>query len=90
MAIRQAAVTVEDEATALTAGGQYATGGRSVVVSNPSGGAGIFLGGPDVTAANGVPLAAAASITLPLGGGDRLFAVVSTGTKAVNVMECGA
>lgn len=56
----------------------------SVLVSSPS--ATIYVGGPNVTAANGIPVATDASLSVDLAGGDDLYAVASAGTPTVRVM----
>jgi hypothetical protein len=56
----------------------------SVLVSAPS--ATIFVGGPDVTAANGVAVTSSDTLSIDLLAGDSLFAIASTGTPTVRVM----
>lgn len=50
----------------------------------------IYVGGPDVTAATGRPVAAGSSYALDLTPGDRLFAVTASGSAEVSVLWAGA
>lgn len=56
-----------------------------VTVYNP-GAAPVFLGGPNVTLANGVALAPGATLSYPIVNGDVLYGVCSTATTTVNLM----
>ena len=56
----------------------------SALVSAPS--ADIYVGGPDVTTANGILVASGANLSVDLGPGDLLYAVASAGTPTVRVM----
>lgn len=62
----------------------------TVVVQNVSGGD-VFLGGSDVTTANGIRVAAGASFSLDLTFGDGLFAIQADtlATKEVRVLHTG-
>lgn len=81
MTVRSTAVTVTATATVLfdvTADDTSSTSptGAHVIVRNTSGTAKLFLGGPDVTAANGLEVAAGAqSPTLTLSRGDALYGI---------------
>lgn len=71
---------------------QIATGGNvtipeSVLVQNPVGAtATVYLGGADVTVANGVAVIAGASISVDMVA-DSLWAVVGTGTQEIRTLE---
>lgn len=54
----------------------YLTGGTA---------ADIYIGGSDVTAANGYPIGEGA-LTVLLGPGDDLYAIAGAGTPSINVM----
>lgn len=56
----------------------------SVLVSSPS--AEVYIGGADVTAANGVVLGTGATLSIDLAGGDSLYAIAGSGTPTVRVM----
>jgi len=70
---------------------QIATGLRakvndaaSVLVHDPT--ADVYLGGSDVTTADGVLVPAGESLSIDLGPGDMLYAIVASGTPTVKVM----
>lgn len=82
-------VTVQTTATLILDG----TSGSSVyeraaIVSVPSGGQTVFLGGPDVDATNGFPMAAGTSIELQVVN-EGLYGIVGASTQAVNVLRSG-
>jgi hypothetical protein len=78
--------------TVGTTAAQIATGGNvtipeSVLVQNPVGAtATVYLGGSDVTTANGVAVIAGASISVDMVA-DSLWAVVGTGTQEIRTLE---
>jgi hypothetical protein len=57
----------------------------TVVLSGGSA-ADIFIGGPDVTAANGYPVGQN-TLTLLLGPGDDLWAIAGSGTPTISVLS---
>jgi len=95
MAIATAAVTVATTATALATGG--AGGSVAQVYDHPTvitvkpatAGQGdlVFIGGADVTTANGLPLGGGISFDVP--AGEAFYAIVASGTVAVRVLEHG-
>jgi hypothetical protein len=62
--------------------------GQSTVVHN-RGAASVFVGGPDVTTANGFELAADGIFTADLHEGDDLYAVTASGTQPCDVLQAG-
>lgn len=88
MAIKTAVVTVATTATLLTpAPGSSRTAGFSVTVHNPAGQV-VYLGGSDVTTANGFILAV--STTSPiwtLEEDEQLYGIVAATTQAVRVLR---
>ncbi len=58
---------------------------RTVYVHN-SGGAKVYIGGSDVTTANGYHLANTESVEIFIPIRETLYAVVASGTNAVNVL----
>lgn len=89
MAVSAARPTVTTSPTPLTGGaeGDFLPG-RSAVISNP-GPAEVLLGGPDVTAGDGYPLAANSTCAADLARGDVIYAVVASGTQEVHVLQAG-
>lgn len=59
-----------------------------VYLSNGSGGS-IYLGGPNVSSANGASVAASATWTGFLFPGDQLYAVQNSGASTVGVLTTG-
>lgn len=92
MAVVSAAVTVAATATQLAAptaptttfGGTRNKIGASVQV--PSGGSTVYVGGPDVTTANGYAVAAGTAVSIDLAPGDVLYGIVASSTQAVRVL----
>jgi hypothetical protein len=102
MTVQASIVTVSDTPTALHTPTPDAIAGASIGVKVPSGGATVFLGGPDVTATGatqGWPVAAGESFFMDVNTGDRglsggptedvLYAVVATSTQDANVIVSG-
>lgn len=58
-----------------------------VTVAVPSGGVTVFFGGPNVTASNGIPVAAGSSLSWELSDGDDLYGVVASGSQSVHVAK---
>lgn len=74
-------VTVKAKATLVC---QVNTGNDGVLVQN-TGSTAVVLGGPEVTASTGYPLAAKASVTVPSVGGhlNELYAITESGETTV-------
>lgn len=86
MAVTTRAVSVANTATRLDAVAEI---GEEILVFN-NGSATIYLGGSDVTTANGVPvLPGSWSPGLPLPRGESLYGIVATGTQEARVLEIG-
>lgn len=62
------------------------TGGPAVVIQNNSG-APIFVGGKDVTAANGFSLATGAALCSTIDGSEAIYCVTSTTTQTVQIFR---
>lgn len=86
MAAVSSSVTVGTSATSLGVAQRAAS---RVVVASPTGGVTVFVGGPGVTTATGIPVAAGSSLALGSGPGEQLFAVVAAATQAVPVLALG-
>lgn len=88
------AVTVATTATRLdTAAASDTSGaGQSIALYNASS-VSIFVGGSDVTTANGFTLAAGASLSIDLdrwgGAEEGLYGIVAAATAEVRVLEVG-
>ncbi len=82
MAVSAEAVSVGTTATALNDG----TPGR-VIVAVPTGGSTVYVGGSDVDATDGFPLAADAQVEITVESGEIVYAVVASSTQAVNVLR---
>lgn len=80
--LRTAAVTVGTTVTPITAAATRRVDAR-VVYNNGS--ATVFLGGPTVAVANGLPLLSGASFSYD--GSAPLFGIVAAGTVEVRVFE---
>lgn len=85
MSVSSAAVTVTTSATALHAADADP---HSVAVANV-GASTVYLGGSDVTTANGFPLAAGASVPVGLSPSEILYGRVTSGTVEVRVLRQG-
>lgn len=85
MAVLSRAVTVGTTATRLDSdeGGQAS---QAFSMKN-IGSATVYLGGPDVTTANGAPLAAGEWFAADLAKYDVMYGIVATGTQACRVIE---
>lgn len=90
MATKSRAVTVATTATRLdTADKTDSFGGSSIAAYNESG-VTVYLGGSDVTTANGVPVPAATwGPGMDLQPGEALYGIVAAATAAVRVIEQG-
>jgi hypothetical protein len=86
-----AQITVGTTATLLVAASIFH---QTAYLHNLAGGGGgggggnnpIFLGGPNVTTANGYKLNSGASLTLMVGDYDALYAICASGTVDVSVL----
>lgn len=85
--MKSRSVTVNDTPTALARGGA-ATVPKSVAVQNNSQSTTLYVGGPDVSVANGFRVAAGGVFSVDLMG-DDLYGIVDTGTLDVIVLERG-
>ena len=80
-------VSVGTTATPLTPVATQNVGGDTVILQN-TGAAAVFLGGPDVTTANGYSLAAGASLSIVTDDNlTDLFGIVASGTVTVGVLR---
>jgi len=90
MSVQSAVVSVGTSATALSAAEGSGSDAASVAVKVPTGGATVYVGGSDVTTANGWPVAAGESVTLNLlAAGERVYGIVAASTQNVNVLRQG-
>lgn len=92
MTVASTTVTVASTATLLATGGSSATArspGTNVAVKPAVAGTGdlVFLGGADVTTANGMPLGT--GLALFLNDDEELYGIVASSTTAVRVVETG-
>lgn len=87
MAVSTAAVSAATSATALHAIDADLSG---IEVQNV-GASTVYVGGSDVTTANGYPVAAGASWypPQPLAAGERVYGIVASGTVEVRVLRLG-
>jgi hypothetical protein len=88
VAVQHAQVTVGTTAAELTVADSDAVPGSSVLFVAPASPT-LYLGGAGVTAATGVPVPAGQIVTATLAAGDRLFAVVASGSVVVPVLRQG-
>lgn len=90
MTIKSRAVTVATTATALDSATETDSWtGSSATVYNDSA-VTVYIGGADVTVANGAPVAPGAyGPALDLQDEERLYGIVATGTASVRVLERG-
>lgn len=102
MAVTGAAVAANGTAGVLVAAAnpnysypeESSAGQRTVVVSNPTGGAAIFLGGTNAVTASGptvgFSLAAGASVTLYLAPNEAIYVITAGSTIQVSVLTSGS
>lgn len=83
------AVTVTNAATALVDTTGTTSDPQPVLVYNSDASVVVYLGGSDVTAATGIPLAALATMSFALGSGDDLYGITSASTAAVRILKRG-
>ena len=86
--MKSAVVEIGDTATPINTDGGTASAPVSILVRVPADGASVFLGGPDVTTANGFEVAPAESFNVELLG-DILFGAVASGTQDVQTIKNG-
>lgn len=87
-----AAVTVGTTATELTVAGEDwadQVGGSALAVDNIDGTATVYVGGANVAAANGYPVRAGSEKSFDLDQGERLYAIVASGTQSVRTLRLG-
>lgn len=80
MAVRSILHTLSTSPELIAEGGS-ANSLVHALVANPS--ATIYVGGSDVDSTDGLELSASASVSIPLGPGDTLWAVAGSGTPTV-------
>lgn len=78
-----AQVTVNSTATVLVAATAF---DQSVNLHNSGGGI-VYLGGPDVTTANGYKLDNGDKLTLMVGDHEALYGITASGTNVVAVLK---
>lgn len=90
MAVSSRAVTVTTAPTRIDADADDNIVGQALMMHNGST-ATVFIGGPDVTTANGVPVEAGtwAPTLTRLHGSDVLYGVVASLTAEVRVLDVG-
>lgn len=64
-------------------------GGYLVVAAPAANTADVFIGGPGVTTATGMPLTPGSSMTFDLAGAEDLYAIVASGTVGIRVLAVG-
>jgi hypothetical protein len=62
--------------------------GASVLIRN-RGSVSVWIGGPAVSASNGFEVQAGETISLELTGGDKLYAVTSSGSSTCHIVQAG-
>jgi len=89
MSVSHQRVSVGTTATKLTS--DYdGKDGQTINVQNPTGGVDVYLGGDGVTTTSyGFLLKADTSFSVELQGGEKLYAVVASGTQTVNIIRQG-
>lgn len=89
---RQIVGTTPVDLSAAIPGATLRPGLASRTISVQNGGtADVLLGGADVSSTNfGYTLPVGQAVSLDCGWGDRIFAVVASGTQTVNVLVLGA
>lgn len=91
MAIKTAVVTATTTAAAVTATDSDDLRGQGLVFKNTGPTNTAYLGGSDVTAANGYPIAPGEALTLnAASSGDAPYLITSTSTTTVAVLRTGA
>ena len=90
MAVISVRVAVGDTATALQSEDTGGVVGSGTAVKNLDGSKTVYLGGEDVTTANGYPLPPGGEVSFDNENGDIVYGVVGTGTANVAVLRVGA
>jgi len=86
MAIRSSVVTVLTTPTLIVSALSATVHDRRIIILTGAS-ASLFVGGEDVSVANGFPMALpAAQVTLELGPGDSVFGIVAAGSATINVI----
>lgn len=85
MAIVSSVVTVSTSPTLLGTGGHSVQDLKTIIVRNDSG-VDLYVGGADVSTANGMRIPTASSITIDLAPNDSLYGIFSAGTNPVQVL----
>lgn len=88
MAAASTARTIATTATSLVTAPDL-SGGYVIVASPLASAADVFIGGPGVTTATGLPLVPGASYTFDLQAAEDLFGIVAAGTVTVRVLALG-
>lgn len=88
MALKAAKVTITTTPTRINAPETDSVSGQSVTLTNPPGGATVYIGGQDVTTTDGFPLPSGGSIALELDAAEVAYAVTA-GTQTVNCLWRG-
>lgn len=88
MSIANNAVSVTTTATRLDPNEGPGPVG-SFAVTNTGAGT-IYLGGPNVTTSNGVPLSAGQTFSADLAPNDALYAITASGTQDCRIMQLGS
>jgi archaellum component FlaG (FlaF/FlaG flagellin family) len=85
VAARASRLTVTTTPVELTGADQGQSSGSSILVQ--AGSVTVYVGGSTVTAADGFPIAAGATLTLDLDPGELLYAVAASGSTTVHVLR---
>lgn len=81
--------TVTTTATLVNSGLGVATIPRQIILSVPSGGSTVYVGGAAVTATDGFPVLAGGALAVELVN-EPLYAIVASGTQAINILATEA
>lgn len=87
MAVQSRRLTVGTEPTIVSAPGADRRSGTSIMVQ--AGTKILYVGGPDVDATQGYPVAPGSDLSVDLDDGEALYGVVTTGTDVVAIMRSG-
>lgn len=96
MAVVSSAVIVGTTPTELTVSGgsdgdTFGTNapGSGLAVDNIDGTATVYVGGADVTTSNGYPVRAGRDTSFDFEQGERMFAIVASGTQTIRTLRLG-
>lgn len=89
MAVQSTKITVTTTPTPLTTETTDSVAGYSVTFLVPAGGQTVYVGGSGVTAAQGFPITAGTAMAFEMDTPEVAYAVVATGTQAVNCLWRG-